>query len=314
MFCWHRDYFFRTFLLCSILASTSLCKYRNSPIHYIKLNSHGSGFNLNSLRNLAKLFAPSKDKLRERDKSYKGRKISSFSDKSSSSFGPSKVNYIKLGHDKHEKYQDTKKNFMNAIRNNEIFRPKLNFTSNAKPELLKYRDTQVAKTQILKKPSKELNRLNKKYSGKVPFHFGYSRKFQDFPMGKSIQKSSISRGGSSSMTWLSATKMGNGLPTSILHMKYPVKITKLSSGKNLKSEYFDNFIWKWRVIENGYYWNINIKQTSDMHSNIIWTMKRSYVFWHECALGPTINNHYNFIVSAQNTGTNTAVVFKPFES
>merc|ERR1711988_1858599 len=228
----------RTFLLCSILASTSLCKYRNSPIHYIKLNSHGSGFNLNSLRNLAKLFAPSKDKLRERDKSYKGRKISSFSDKSSSSFGPSKVNYIKLGHDKHEKYQDTKKNFMNAIRNNEIFRPKLNFTSNAKPELLKYRDTQVANTQILKKPSKELRRLNKKYSGKVPFHFGYSRNFQDVPEGKSFSRA----GASPRMTWLSRPKLSNGAPTSILHMKYPVQISRLSSGKNIRSEYFDNFI------------------------------------------------------------------------
>ena len=235
--------FCRSLLVISVLASTSVCKFRNSPIHYIKLNSFGSGLDVQSFRTLAKLFMLPKAKLRERDKSsYKGRKISSFNVKSRNSFRPvDKVNFIKLGEKKKSGYdeQNVKSRiFMDEIKDNEIFRPKLNFTSNAKPELLKYRDVQIDQKKILKKPTKELNRLNKKYKGKVPFHFGYSRKFQDYPTGKSFQKNS----GSSSLTWLSKPKLSNGLPTSILHMKYPLKISKLSSGKNIKSEYFSNFI------------------------------------------------------------------------
>ena len=235
-------FFCRSLLVCWILASSALGKYRNSPIHYIKLKPFGSGFDLNSLRNLANVFSQTKEKVRERDKSYKGRKISTFYDKSdtSNSYSNSKLNFIKLGKNKKKDYQKYKtKPFMNEITNNDIFRPKLNFTSNAKPEILKYRDVKVAKTEIVTKPSKELTRLNKKYSGKVPFHFGYSRKFQDYPVGKSFIRSSDP---SSSMTWLKTSRLGNGKPTSILHLNYPVKITRLSSGKNIKSEYYDNFL------------------------------------------------------------------------
>lgn len=233
---------FRTLLICTVLASSVVCKFKNSPIHYIKLNSAGrgsrGGFDIQSL---AKIFSRSKDKYRERDKSYKGRKISNFNDKDSNSLGSGKVNFIKFGGKSKSEYnrQPIKpKIFMDEIKDNEIFRPKLNFTSNAKPELLKYRDVKIDKKKILKKPSKELRRLNKKYSGKVPFHFGYSRKFQDFPEGKSFS----GRGSSPRLTWLSRPKLSNGLPTSILHMKYPVQITRLSSGKNIHSEYFNNFI------------------------------------------------------------------------
>merc|ERR1711997_406495 len=157
------------------------------------------------------------------------------------SISPDKVNFIKFSNKKTNEIQKIRpKIFMDEIKDKEIYRPKLNFTSNAKPELLKYRDVQIDKKTILKKPTKELRRLNKKYSGKVPFHFGYSRKFQDFPVGKSFSKP---RSGSSPrLTWLSRPKLSNGLPTSILHMKYPVQITRLSSGKNIRSEYFDNLI------------------------------------------------------------------------
>ena len=235
-------YFYRSILIFSVLAASSVCKFRNSPIHYIKLNSFGhGGLDVQSFRTLAKLFMQPKAKIRERDKSYKGRKISSFNVKDINSRNkPDKVNFIKLGETKNSGYQQKSKIFMDEIKDNEIFRPRLNFTSNAKPELMKYRDVKIEKKKILKKPTKELNRLNKKYKGKVPFHFGYSRKFsQDYPTGKSFQKSS---GSSSSLTWLSKPKLSNGLPTSILHMKYPVKITRLSSGKDIRSEYFKNFI------------------------------------------------------------------------
>ena len=230
-------------MICTVLASSAVSKFRNSPIHYIKLSSAGGARGGFDIRSLAKLFSRSKDKYRERDKSYKGRKISSFNEKDSSSLSSGKLNFIKFGEKKKssEYNQNIKpKIFMDEIQDNEIFRPKLNFTSNAKPELLKYRDVKIDKKKILKKPSKELRRLNKKYSGKVPFHFGYSRKFQDFPVGKSFSKP---RSGSSPrLTWLSRPKLSNGLPTSILHMKYPVQITRLSSGKNIRSEYFDNLI------------------------------------------------------------------------
>jgi len=232
----------RVTLLLSVLAYAS-CKYRNSPIHYIKLNSFSSGLDLNSLGKLAKLFIQSKDKLKERDKSYKGRKISNFDTGKSNNIYRSKINYVKLGDEKKTTLQKVNpKVFMDEIKDNEIYRPKLNFTSNAKPELLKYRDIEVDKTSIIKKPSKELRRLNKKYSGKVPFHFGYSRKFQDYPVGRRSNSFRKTKPGTSSMTWLNSPKLGNGLPSSILHMKYPVKITKLSSGKNMRSRYFDNFI------------------------------------------------------------------------
>ena len=231
---------FRTLLICTVLASSAVCKFKNSPIHFIKLNSVGSGRGGFDIRSLAKIFSRSKEKYRERDKSYKGRKISNFNDKDSNSLGSSKMNFIKFGGKSKSEYNQpiNPKIFMDEIKDNEIFRPKLNFTSNAKPELLKYRDVKVDKKKILKKPTKELRRLNKKYSGKVPFHFGYSRKFQDFPEGKSFSNS----GASPRMTWLSRPKLSNGLPTSILHVKYPVQITRLSSGKNIRQEYFNNFI------------------------------------------------------------------------
>ena len=231
---------FRTLLICTVLASSAVCKFKNSPIHFIKLNSVGSGRGGFDIRSLAKIFSRSKEKYRERDKSYKGRKISNFNDKDSNSLGSGKVNFIKFGGKSKSEYNQPikPKIFMDEIKDNEIFRPKLNFTSNAKPELLKYRDVKVDKKKILKKPSKELRRLNKKYSGKVPFHFGYSRKFQDFPEGKSFSNT----GASPRMTWLSRPKLSNGLPTSILHVKYPVQITRLSSGKNIRQEYFNNFI------------------------------------------------------------------------
>merc|ERR1711915_617854 len=221
-------------------------KYRNSPIHYIKLKPFGSGLDVKSFKSLANIFLQKNDKLRERDKSYKGRKISNFlDDKEDNSDSNSKVNYIKLGNGKTKAYQKKyqkyyeKKKMMDEIKVEEIFRPKINFTSNAKPEMLKYRDMQMNKMPIMKKPTKELSRLNRKYAGKVPFHFGYSRKFQDFPGEKSYQNT-VRRMPGSRIKWL--TLPSNGLPTSLTHFKYPVRISRLSSGKDLNSQYYNNFI------------------------------------------------------------------------
>merc|ERR1711953_861303 len=188
----------------------------------------------------ANIFLQKKDKHRERGKSYKGRKISNFLDDKDENSIP-KVNFIKLSPGKTKAYQKKyqtyhqKKNLMDEIKAEEIFRPKINFTSNAKPEMLKYRDVQVNKMAILKKPTKELSRLNRKYAGKVPFHFGYSRKFQDFPGEKSRGRRPGSR-----IRWL--TLPSNGSPTSLTHFKYPVRISRLSSGKDVNSEYYNNLI------------------------------------------------------------------------
>merc|ERR1712024_371239 len=199
-----------------LMASTAVAKYRNSPIHYIKLKP-GSGFDLASFKSLANIFMQKNDKLRERNKSSKGRKISNFI-KDKGDKPTSNVNFIQLGSSKTKAYKKKyqtyyqKQKAMDEIKNEEIFRPKVNFTSNAKPELLKYRDLQMNKMRILKKPTKELSRLNRKYAGKVPFHFGYSRKFQDFPGEKSYEKS-VRRIPGPNIKWL--TVPSNGLPTSL---------------------------------------------------------------------------------------------------
>jgi len=233
-------------LLYWLLASATSAKYRNSPIHYIKLQPFGSGLDAKSFKSLANIFMQKNDKPRERDKNSKGRKISTLLDgKEGNSI--SNVNYIKLGNSKtkaayQKKYQNyyEKKKMMDEIKSEEIFRPKINFTSNAKPEMLKYRDIQMNKMPIMKKPPKELSRLNRKYAGKVPFHFGYSRKFQDFPGEKSYYPSSVSRPRSagSRVRWL--TLPSNGLPTSLTHFKYPVRISRLSSGKDINSQFYRN--------------------------------------------------------------------------
>merc|ERR1712113_821995 len=225
----HRAMIIRALFLYWLMASTAVAKYRNSPIHYIKLKP-GSGFDIKSFKSLANIFMQKSENLRERNKSSKGRKISNFIDDKGDK-PTSNVNFIQLGNSKTKAYKKKyqtyyqKQKLMDEIKKEEIFRPKINFTSNAKPEMLKYRDVQMNKMAILKKPTKELSRLNRKYAGKVPFHFGYSRKFQDFPGEKSYQKS-VRRMPGSSIKWL--TVPSNGLPTSLTHFKYPVRISRLS--------------------------------------------------------------------------------------
>merc|ERR1712062_326131 len=242
----HPAMIIRALFVYWLMASTAVAKYRNSPIHYIKLKP-GSGFDIKSFKSLANIFMQKSENLRERNKSSKGRKISNFIDDKGDK-PTSNVNFIQLGNSKTKPYKKKyqtyyqKKNLMDEIKAEEIFRPKINFTSNAKPEMLKYRDVQMNKMPILKKPTKELTRLNRKYAGKVPFHFGYSRKFQDFPGEKSYKSNVRRMPGSSGSTIKWLTLPSNGLPTSLTHFKYPVRISRLSSGKDINSQYYNNFI------------------------------------------------------------------------
>merc|ERR1711953_1249319 len=203
----HRAIIFRALFLYWLMASTAVAKYRNSPIHYIKLKP-GSGFDIKSFKSLANIFSKTlqNDKLRERNKSSKGRKISNFIDDKGDK-PTSNVNFIQLGSSKTKAYKKKYQTY--------------------------YQKKQMT---ILKKPTKELSRLNRKYAGKVPFHFGYSRKFQDFPGEKSVRRVSPGSG----IKWL--TLPSNGLPTSLTHFKYPVRISRLSSGKDVNSEYYNNLI------------------------------------------------------------------------
>merc|ERR1712038_2118080 len=160
----HPAMIIRALFVYWLMASTAVAKYRNSPIHYIKLKP-GSGFDIKSFKSLANIFSKTlqNDKLRERNKSSKGRKISNFIDDKGDK-PTSNVNFIQLGSSKTKAYKKKyqtyyqKQKLMDEIKNEEIFRPKVNFTSNAKPELLKYRDVQMNKMRILKKPTKELSR------------------------------------------------------------------------------------------------------------------------------------------------------------
>ena len=86
---------------------------------------------------------------------------------------------------------------------------------------------EIERTPIIK-PFK--SKRKKKYSSKFPIHLGYSRKFvepAEFSYNKLIRKR-LSNLPGSSMTWLPAPSL-NGLPQTIFHMKYPLKIRRLNT-------------------------------------------------------------------------------------
>jgi hypothetical protein len=174
-----------------------------------------------------------KETKKEVDRSYKGRKILNFKankndvtrrwDKKVAPY-PS-VNIIPYSPIEYP-YKSVRITKKDPIIDNEILRPVLNFTSNARPAKLKWRELEIEKTPIIK-PFKS-NR-KKKYSSRVPIHLGYSRKFvepTDFSYNKIIRKK-LSNLPGSSMTWLPAPGL-NGLPQTIFHMKYPLKIRRLN--------------------------------------------------------------------------------------
>jgi len=128
-------------------------------------------------------------------------------------------------------------NMKDKLTPNEIFRPDLSFISNARPAMLKWRELEVKKTQIIKPPDKKKykSRWNKKYSSKVPVHLGYSRKFVEYPEPPPLEtfQKLFPKYPGSTVTWLPATRFVNGLPKMIYHMKYPVKTRKFN--------YIDNY-------------------------------------------------------------------------
>ena len=234
------------------MASSAVSRIRNSPIHIVKMKNYGTGIDLRSVRDLAEVFRL-KGRRKESDRNYRGRKISNFVtnkldkkdmlsawDKKSK---PWPVNIIPHGPSTYP-YGPmiTKKD---SISDNEILRPEIKFTSNARPSLLKWRELEIEATKI-KPPSvkqKYKERLEKKYSSIVPTHLGYARNFVEYrePLRlKRFQKSSPRYPGSS-LTWLPSLSYGNGLPQTIFHLKYPLKTRKLNSANDFITP-VDNFL------------------------------------------------------------------------
>ena len=127
---------------------------------------------------------------------------------------------------------------------NEILRPELNFVSNARPAMLKWREMEIEETPILKaqkahKYKAYKAKQRKKYSSQVPIHLGYSRQFVDpseYSQSKAM-RGRLSTLPGSSMTWLPSASW-NGQPSSILTFKYPLRSRKLYNNINE----FDNYL------------------------------------------------------------------------
>lgn len=106
----------------------------------------------------------------------------------------------------------------------QIYRPQLSFMSNAKPSLLSWRELEVKETPIIRAKPFSLDygsRLKKKYESQVPVHLGYSRNFVD------ETPSPAYRGAGSTTTWLRYPV--NGLPRTLKHWQYPLKVARLVS-------------------------------------------------------------------------------------
>jgi len=113
-----------------------------------------------------------------------------------------------------------------AAKEDKVLRPRVTFMSNARPSILKWRELKVKKTPIIKAKPLKLDynsRLKKKYgSSGVPVHLGYSRNFvEDSPVRY--------RGPGSATTWLPSPAYVNGLPQTLLHWQYPVKVARLNT-------------------------------------------------------------------------------------
>ena len=126
----------------------------------------------------------------------------------------------------------------------ERIRPEVNFISNARPAMLKWRDLEIEKTPIIKSPEikKYRSRTNKKYHNNVPLHYGYSRKLvkaRESPLPNIFRKKSLRNRGSST-SWLPAPSFVNGLPKTIYHFKYPLKTRKLNTVNDHHYNAMDN--------------------------------------------------------------------------
>jgi len=263
----------------SIVVSATVSRMINSPIHFVKLNKYGNGIDFRSVRELAKVFKETNVK-KEEDRSYKGRKILNFATKSTYGVGNgdkkmsshTNVNIIpfslKTKNYKREvidKWDKKRKPYQNVniipyspskyplkrktlndklSSENDILRPELNFVSNARPAMLKWREMEIEETPILKaqkahKYKAYKAKQRKKYSSQVPIHLGYSRQFVDpseYSQSKAM-RGRLSTLPGSSMTWLPSARW-NGQPSSILTFKYPLRSRQLYNNV----DEFDNYL------------------------------------------------------------------------
>ena len=175
---------------------------------------------------------------RENIRSKGGRKIMSSSsfDKISELMkkvkSKPKVNIIPYGETEHQSMTEVKANkHSDMTTENEIFRPKLKFVSNARPAVLKWRELEMEKTPIIK-PHRQNNyksRRNKKYHNKEPVHFAKSRtlvRARDSPLPNIFQQRSMSHP-DSSISRLASPSFVNGLQKTIYHFKYPLKTREI---------------------------------------------------------------------------------------
>ena len=203
-----------------MMASSSVSRILTSPIHIIKLRNYGDGIDRRGAIELAKVLE-GKDRRNESGRSFKGRKISNF------------VKNIVVK-DELSAWDKVRKLWpVNIIPNGagyEILRPEVKFSSNARPALLKWRQLEYEATQILPTSGKQTykDRMKKKYSSTVPIHAGHARRLVDDQEPSTFKRSHPPYPGSS-LTWLPAQSYGNGLPQTILHLRYPLKMRQLNS-------------------------------------------------------------------------------------
>ena len=232
-----------TIQLTSTPYYTINCSKPAGTCHYVSMLDHQQSSKL--VKQFSRRF-----KLSENVRSKGGRKIVGSAAKKIDFSGKSKlkkkmksrpgVNIIPYGPSNYPSMSAgiTKKD---KISDNEILRPEVNFTSNARPAMLKWRELEIEKTQIIKPSDKQKykSRLKKKYSSRVPIHAGYSRKFIEYPkppIMKIFQKRYPQYPSGWSITRLPAPSYVNGLPQTIFHLKYPLKIRRLNSVDEEKFE------------------------------------------------------------------------------
>ena len=225
------SYYSYSLLYLSIVAP-AICKYLNSPLHFVKISGGG-----NYHHNFA---------LEEYTRNYKGRKIEvkRINDKLPN------VNYISVNDDdvkKRKPYDEAgidkntdkySENMIDSdiimVDDSEIVRPGISFLSNARPAVMAWREVEMEETPIIKpsKQQKQSNRLKKKYSGRVPVHLGYSRNLVDYTMPSlPIFQKRKYRFPESTLVWLQPTSF-NGLPQKLLHMRPLLKMRKLNEMEN----------------------------------------------------------------------------------
>ena len=224
------------------MVSSAVSRINNSPIHFIKLTNYGKSVDSEGARELGRVLDEKVPKT-ELDRSIKGRRMLIFpergndemlrQDKKISSFP--NINIIPYGFDKKANEYSTNKNKISDKKvlkrpekkttkpDHKIFRPDLQFLSNARPAKLKWREMRIEKTPIIRpykayEASKAYKAYKAKYASAVPVHHGYSRAYLD-PVSDKAPPGVL---GDSSVTLLPSGRW-NGQPQTILTFHYPVR-------------------------------------------------------------------------------------------